>query len=62
MAGNTSRRYPLELKAPAVRMVAQVPGDHDWEWAAMSKVAHLLGVSRAGAGAVVVACFARGIG
>ena len=45
MAGNTSRRYPLELKARAVRMVAEVRADHDSEWAAMSKVAHLLGVS-----------------
>ena len=45
MAGNTSRRYPPELKARAVRMVAEVRGDHDSEWAAMSKVAHLLGVT-----------------
>lgn len=44
MAGNMSRRYPLELKARAVRMVAEVRGNHS-EWAAMTKVAHLLGVS-----------------
>jgi transposase len=45
MAGNTSRRYPPELKARAVRMVAEVRADHDSDWAAMSKVAQLLGVS-----------------
>lgn len=45
MAGNTSRRYPPELKARAVRMVAEVRADHDSEWAAMAKVAGLLGVT-----------------
>ncbi len=45
MAGNTSRRYPPELKARAVRMVAEVRADHGSEWAAMSKVAQLLGVT-----------------
>lgn len=45
MAGNTSRRYPPELKARAVRMVAEVRADHDSEWAAMAKVAQLLGVT-----------------
>jgi transposase len=45
MAGNTSRRYPPELKARAVRMVAEVRADHDSDWAAMSKVAQLLGVT-----------------
>ena len=44
MSGNTSRRYPPELKARAVRMVAEIRGDHDSEWAAMSQVADLLGV------------------
>jgi transposase-like protein len=47
MLGNTSKRYPPELKARAVRMVAEVRGDHDSEWAAMAKVAQLLGVTTA---------------
>lgn len=45
MAGNTSRRYPPELKARAVRMVAEVRADHGSEWAAMTRVAQLLGVT-----------------
>lgn len=44
MPGDTSKRYPLELKERAVRMVAEIRGDHDSEWAAMTKVAQLLGV------------------
>ncbi len=44
MSGNTSRRYPPELKQRAVRMVAEIRGDHDSEWAAMSQVAELVGV------------------
>jgi len=44
MSGNTSRRYPVELRERAVRMVAEVRVDHESEWAAMSKVAELLGV------------------
>lgn len=44
MSGSTSRRYPTELKARAVRMVGEIRGDHDSEWAAMSQVADLLGV------------------
>ena len=44
MSGNTSRRYPPELKQRAVRMVAEVRGDHESDWAAMSQVAELLGV------------------
>ena len=44
MAANTSRRYPLELQERAVRMVAEVRGDHESEWAAMTQVADLLGV------------------
>ena len=44
MSGNTTRRYPPELKARAVRMVGEIRGDHDSEWAAMSQVADLLGV------------------
>ncbi len=45
MPGNTSKRYPPELKERAVRMVAEVRGDHESEWAAMTKVAQLLGVT-----------------
>jgi transposase len=44
MPGNTSKRYPPELKERAVRMVGEVRADHDSEWAAMTKVAELLGV------------------
>ena len=44
MAGSVSKRYPAELKERAVRMVAEIRGDHDSEWAAMTKVAELLGV------------------
>jgi len=44
MSGNASRRYPLELRERAVRMVGEIRGDHDSEWAAMGKVAELLGV------------------
>lgn len=44
MSGNTSRRYPSELKQRAVRMVAEIRADHESEWAAMSQVAELLGV------------------
>ena len=44
MSGSASRRYPLELRERAVRMVAEIRGDHDSEWAAMVKVAALLGV------------------
>lgn len=44
MSGNTSRRYPSELKQRAVRMVAEVRADHESDWAAMAQVADLLGV------------------
>lgn len=44
MSGSTSRRYPVELRERAVRMVAEVRADHDSEWAAMAKVAELLGI------------------
>src|SRR3954447_4526731 len=47
MAGSTSRRYPPELRERAVRMVAEIAGDHDSEWAAMGEVARLLGVGTA---------------
>ena len=44
MSGDTSKRYPLELRERAVRMVAEVRGEQDSEWAAMTRVAGLLGV------------------
>ena len=42
-----SRRYPPELRERAVRMVAEIRGDHESEWAAMAQVADLLGVGSA---------------
>ena len=47
MPGNTSRRYPPELKARAVRMFEEIRPDHATDWEAMTKVAQLLGVSTA---------------
>ena len=47
MLGDSTRRYPLELKQRAVRMVAEIAGEHDSEWAAMGRVAELLGVGTA---------------
>ena len=44
MSGITSKRYPVELRERAVRMVEEVRGDHESEWAAMTTVAGLLGV------------------
>jgi transposase len=44
MSGNTSRRYPPELRERAVRMVGEIRADHESEWAAMNKVAELLGI------------------
>ena len=44
MSGSTSKRYPAELRERAVRMVGEIRSDHGSEWAAMCKVAELLGV------------------
>jgi transposase len=44
MSGNTSRRYSPELKQRAVRMVGEIRGEHESDWAAMARVAELLGV------------------
>ena len=44
MPGDTHKRYPPELKERAVRMVAENVGEHESEWAAMTRVAELLGV------------------
>ncbi len=45
MPGNTSKRYPPELKQRAVRMFEEIRGDHESQWAAMARVAELLGVT-----------------
>ncbi len=44
MPGDTKRRYPRELRERAVRMVAESRGEDESEWAAMARVAQLLGV------------------
>jgi len=44
MSGDWSRRYPPELREGAVRMVAEVRGQHETEWAAMRAVSELLGI------------------
>jgi transposase len=44
MSGSTSKRYPVELREWAVRMVGEIRSDHESEWAAMIQVAQLLGV------------------
>src|SRR3954467_1745194 len=44
MSGNASKRYPPELRKRAVRMVAEIRADHESEWAAIGRVAQLLGV------------------
>lgn len=44
MSGNTTKRYPVELRERAVRMVSEVRSGHESEWAAMTRVAQLLGV------------------
>ena len=47
MPGNSNRRYPPELKERAVRMVGEIMPEHESEWAAMGRVAELLGVGTA---------------
>lgn len=44
MSGSTSKRYPVELRERAVRMVSEIRPDHESDWAAMTQVATLLGV------------------
>jgi transposase len=44
MSGSTSKRYPAELRERAVRMVAEIRAEHESEWAAMTRVAQLLGI------------------
>ena len=47
MSGNTHKRYPAELKQRAVRMYAEMRPDQATDWAAMARVAELLGISTA---------------
>ena len=47
MPGDSTKRYPPELRLRAVRMVAEIRGEHESEWAAMTKVSQLLGVGTA---------------
>jgi transposase len=44
MSGSTSKRYPVELRERAVRMVEEIRDEQGSEWAAMTRVAELLGV------------------
>jgi transposase len=44
MSGTTSKRYPAELRERAVRMVSEIRAEHESEWAAMTRVAGLLGI------------------
>ena len=44
MSGSTSKRYPVELRERAVRMVTEIRSDHESEWAAMTQVSQLLGI------------------
>ena len=44
MSGSTSKRYPAELRERAVRMVSEIRAEHESEWAAMTRVAELLGI------------------
>ena len=47
MGSKSSRRYPEELKARAVQMVADLRDDSTSEWDAMGRVADLLGIGTA---------------
>ena len=42
--GDRRGQYPRELRERAVRMVGEIRSDHESEWAAMTRVAQLLGV------------------
>ncbi len=47
MKSVSSKKYPLELRERAVRMVAEVRDQYESEWAAIGAVAELLGVGTA---------------
>ena len=44
MSASSSKRYPVELRERAVRLVAEIRDQHESEWAAMGRVAELLGI------------------
>jgi transposase len=44
MSGTPSKRYPAELKARSVQMVAEAVENGESEWSAMRRIAELLGV------------------
>jgi len=46
MSGVTSKGYPAERRERAVRTAGEVGSDYESEWAAMPKVAQLLGIGR----------------
>lgn len=47
MAGDSTRRYPRELRERAVRMVGELTAESGSQWAAMARVAELLGIGTA---------------
>ena len=47
MPGDSTKRYPPELRERAMRMVTEIRGEHESEWAAMARVAELLGLDTA---------------
>lgn len=48
ISGNANNRYPAELKQRAVRPYGEIRPDQETDWAAMARVAELLGASIAG--------------
>ena len=43
--GNTSKRYPVEVRERAVRLVLEHRGEYETKWAAISSVAGKIGCS-----------------
>ncbi len=44
MPGDVTKRYPPEWRERAVCTIGEIRADHGSEWAAMTKVAELLGI------------------